>query len=247
MEYTQPETPKRKNDETAPSSTVYYGVRVGVALLVIAVLAGIVGIVRAVMNANDGQLSASELAVSLKPVSQLATLKVRAAKVNLAAEIKTGLCSFSAKYFINSEIEAGIDLSTFSDANITYDEAAARYRITVPHPQLTNCNHPQEPPRRYDQTTSAACGGINFEEDLDKIARYIGQTSIRDDVLQGGILERTKNETRILMQQLVKTLTGKTAEIVFAEAPTEPPLPPSCNPDTPPRWQQNAAGVWEKL
>lgn len=234
---------KRKN-ETVPNSFIArYGTRIGLPLLVIGLVLVIVGIVRVFTQSNDTRTSSSDLVISLKPVGQLVTLQAKAAKVGVKFELRTGLCTASAEYLVNSTIKAGVDLTSFSEANITYNEKSDNYRITMPYPKLTGC----EPNlKRYSENQNLLCADIDYDKDLVSISSYVMATEIRDDLIDGGILERAKRETTVLMQQLVKSLTGKSAEIVFDKPESKPIYPAACNLSKPAGWEQDSSGKWIK-
>lgn len=238
---------KPKNASAPLSNALRYGLVIGAVLLMIMLILGVAGVVRAVGDAFDGKTSPAELAYTLKSESmgKLATVVVHAAKIAVDVRINHGLCEYGAKYYAAIDIEAGIDLGNFSDANITYDEAVQHYQITIPYPELINCEQtPGTDFTRYHDYQSG-CGSADRNRNLYPVAGYAAYTEIREDVREI-VGDYAEQQTRHVIEQLVKTLTGKSAEVKFADPRPEDQQakPPSCYPKLPANWAKNDKGNW---
>jgi|GEM_PF-4925499 len=232
-------TPSPSTALILENSTTLAKVSIVIIGLIIAI--SFLGIIQAFTRGGDQESSTADFALSLKSMGNLTTVQVKVAKIGVEAEMKTGICSFGSDYLINGIIEAGIDLSNFSSSSVTYNSEKGTYAMTLPEPQLTRCEFDTN--RYFDW--KSICAGIDYR-DLDSVARYVASTSMIQDTLDAGILNRSEQETTILIESLVTTLNGKPVEVEYIPQTSESQLPPSCNLESPSKFKQNDEGVWEK-
>jgi hypothetical protein len=213
-----------------------------VGLLVLVVLMSIFGILRAFTSSNVPAFGETDIADSLKTVGHLTTLEAKVAKIGVWAKISKGSCNFEQQYLIDGTINAGIDMTSFSASNVSYVDNTSNFTVKLPVPQLTNCD--------FDTLSygfkSNMCLGVDTD-DLDRIAKYVAQTDLIQDTLDGGLLARTERESIVLIKNLVLTLTGKEVSVEFIEPEEAISLPSSCILNPPPNFKQNDDGIWEAI
>lgn len=189
-------------------------------------------------------ISSQTIITGIQPMGQLVSVSSQLAQ----ADIQVGIgqanlinaCGFSANHVAQGAVEAGIDLSRIGEESLVYDAARDTYILTVPAPQLTSCR--VDYIRQYERSTTVCA--VDWDE-ARLIANYISLTQFRDTAIEGGILARAESETRLVLGNFVRLLTGKNVEIIF-EAPTVNTFPQSCSPATPQGWSRNVQGQWIK-
>lgn len=189
-------------------------------------------------------ISTQTIVQGIQPMGQLVSVSAQLAKADVQVNITQGAlnsCGYGANHVVQGTVEAGIDLMQLTDDNLGYDAARETYVLVVPAPQLTSCR--VDYIRQYSGSFTTC--GVNWDE-ARLLANYMSLTSFRDDAIEGGILDRAEMETRLVLGNFIRMLTGHPVEIVFQEAET-PVLPPSCQPDVPQGWIYNPTGnVWQK-
>jgi hypothetical protein len=187
--------------------------------------------------------STQTLVQGIQPLGQLVSVSTQLAKADIAVGIQQGVlntCGFSANHVAQGAVEAGIDLTQIEEDDIRFDTVRSVYVVTVPAPQLTSCR--VDYIRQYDRSTTACT--VDWDE-ARLLASYTALIDFRDDAVEGGILNRAENETRLVLGNFIKLVTGSSVEIVFDE--TQQPLPPSCQPALPDGWFQDpATGGWTR-
>ena len=197
--------------------------------------------------------STESIVTGIQPLGQLVSVSVQLAQADVQVSVSQGFagaCGYTANHVAQGAIEAGVDLTQIGIDDIRFDEARNVYVLTVPAPELTSCR--VDYIRQYE-VTGTLCAVDADEARL--LANYVSLSQFRDTALEGGILSRAENETRIVLGNFVRAVTGENVEIVFeqpalatAEATAEPEtFASSCAPAAPPGWVQNARGEWIKL
>jgi hypothetical protein len=188
--------------------------------------------------------STRTLVNSLLPLGQLVTVSTELAKADITVNIRAGAlnaCGHSGTHVATGTVEAGIDLSKFDESKVSYDEETNTYTLTLPAPQLTSCRIDYI--RQYDQSTTIC--GIDWDE-VRLLAHYAALSDFREDAMEGGILERSRNEAEILVGNFVHALTGSEAKIVFEEADAAV-ISNSCQAQLPEGWLIDpATNEWTK-
>ncbi|NDJ60916.1 MAG: DUF4230 domain-containing protein [Chloroflexi bacterium] len=187
--------------------------------------------------------SSTTLVNSIHNMSELVTLEVQLAKANVSVDVWQGLfggCRFIANHVAEANIRAGIDLTQLEEEDIRYDALRNQYTLTVPAPHLTSCFVAVE---RYADTLPMTCGAD--WEAVRRLATYTATHELREDAIEGGILERAERETSASLAQFVGTLLDANVEIVF-EKPDEYVIDASCMPPLPAGWGY-ADNVWRLL
>ena len=232
---------KQKNaaSPSPESSFKQYLPHITVVLIALIIIVSIGGLIMTFAGGNNN-VSDTELAFSLKPVGNLTTVEVKAAKVGVEVEANVQLCSFGGEYLVNGIVEAGIDLTHFTEASIVYDEENKRYNVTLPEPQITRCEFTVE---RYHDWQSLTCGNVD-KDSLDKVVSFTTSKGIIQDVIDGGILDTSKIEARTLIGSIIQMLTEQDATINFVASTTPTDLPASCSQQEPKGWKLDSDGSW---
>lgn len=206
--------------------------------------------------------STQTIITGIQPLGQLVSISAQLAKADVNVGIGQGAlnaCGFSASHVVQGAVEAGIDLTRIDETDITYDAVRDIYRLTVPAPQLTSCR--VDYIRQYDRSFTTC--NVDWDE-ARLLANYVTLIDFRDTSIEGGILNRAEGETRLVLGNFIRLLTGKDAEIVFQQpgipdaaatasvegtnaVSTAPLYPASCSPEVPQGWFfNNAIGNWQR-
>lgn len=180
----------------------------------------------------------------IQPMGQLVSVSAQLAKADVQVNITQGAlnsCGYGANHVVQGTIEAGIDLMQLTEDNLGYDAARETYVLIVPAPQLTSCR--VDYIRQYAGSFTTC--PVNWDE-ARLLANYMSLTSFRDDAIEGGILSRAEMETRLVLGNFIRMLTGHPVEIVFQAAET-PVIPTSCQPEVPAGWTYiPQSNLWQK-
>lgn len=226
------------------------------ALIVIAIAAilltgavsvnGVVNNLAGLFNVNRPSTatitSTQTVITSIQPLGQLVSVSTQLARADIYVGIESGVanaCGFGANHVAQGAIDAGIDLTQLSAADVQYDALRNTYILTLPAAQLTSCR--VEYIRQYERTTTAC--NVDWDE-ARFLANYTALIGFRNDAVEGGILSRAETEARDVLSNFIGLTTGAAVEINFRRADGGPVFPTSCQPDAPPGWVQNVNGTW---
>lgn len=189
-------------------------------------------------------VSSQTIVTGIQPLGQLVSISVQVAKAGVFVGVGQGVlntCGYSANHAVQGAVEAGIDLTLTGEDNVRYDTARGAWVVTVSAPHLTSC--------RIDMIDQYAQSFSTCNPDWDgvrQLASYQALIEFRDDAVEGGILNRAEAETRLVLGNFVRSLTGEPVEIRF-ETPENVVIPPSCNPEVPQGWWWDTANNhWTK-
>jgi len=194
--------------------------------------------------------STQSIVTGIEPLGQLVSVSVQLAQADVQVSISQGFagsCGYTANHVAQGAIEAGVDLTGIDADDLIFDEARDVYVLTIPAPELTSC--------RVDYIRQYEVNGTLCAVDADEarlLANYVSLIGFRNTALEGGILARAENETRIILSNFVRALTGANVEVVFeipalsTAEPTDEPYTASCAPVAPLGWYQNERGEWLK-
>lgn len=185
---------------------------------------------------------------SIQPLGRLVSIEAQLAKADITVTVRDGpvldSCTRTARHVAQGTIEAGIDLTQLSEADVRYNALNESYTVTLPTPQVTNCR--MDFINQYNRSTSL-CGPS--WENIRLIGNYVALTEMRDDAIEGGILERARDEAETVLANFLQLSTGQAVNIRFADPPedTPPVFPTSCEPPTPGSWAYDpASGTWQE-
>lgn len=221
-------------------------------------IGGLFGLQAAPPRANV--VSTRTLVSAIQPLGQLVSVSSEMSISDVRVGVQQGIgnaCGVSASHAVTGGVEAGIDLTGVTEADIEYDEATNTYTITVPEPHLTSCR--VDTLQQYGRSFTTCA--TNWDE-LTQLARYTALMQFRNDTLEGGILTRAETEARTVLTNFLGLVTGGNIVIQFrppiapaAEATSDAALPStpasphaaSCEPAVPPGWRFDPAqGGWTK-
>jgi hypothetical protein len=214
-------------------------------------LASVIGSVGGLLGAQNWSappsaevISSQTIVQGIQPLGQLVSISAQLAKAGVFVGVGQGVlnaCGYSANHAVQGAVEAGIDLTQITADDVVYDARRGVWVLTLPAPQLTSCRIDMID--QYDQSFSTC----NPDWDgVRQLASYTALTDFRNDAVEGGILTRAESETRLVLGNFVRLLTGHPVEIQF-EQPESPIIPPSCSPALPRDWYWDTAnGHWSK-
>src|SRR5690606_20062539 len=160
--------------------------------------------------------STQTIVQSVLPLGQLVSVNVQLAKADIHVGVRQGAlnaCGYFANHVAVGAVEAGVDLTQITDANIVYDEVRDRYTLILPAPQITSCRI--EFIRQYDRSTTAC--PVDWDE-ARMLAQVVALEDFREDAIEGGILQRAEREAAVALDSFVEALTGRPVDITFAES-----------------------------
>jgi len=209
---------------------------------VIGGISGLFGIGNAAPPPIASILSSQTIVQGIQPLGQLVSVSAQLAKADVSVSVGQGAlnaCGFSANHVVQGAVEAGIDLTQIDETDIRYDAEREVYVLTVPAPQVTSCR--VDYIRQYDRSFTTC--SVDWDE-ARLLANYQTLIDFRDDAVEGGLLTRAEIETRVVLGNFLRLLTGHPVEIIF-ETPETPIYPPSCVPAIPQGWRyDDTNGHW---
>ncbi len=253
--------PRSSNSGCRSCLLVMSGCGVILIVVVIALVLIIPGTIVGLFNGIVSQFNASipppvasiistqTIVTGIQPLGQLVSVSSQLAVADIEVNVSQGAlnaCAFGANHVVQGAVEAGIDLTQLSENNIRYDAERDVYVITIPPPQLTSCR--VDYIRQYERSFTTC--NVDWDE-ARLIAQYLTLIQFRDTAVEGGILRRAESETRLVLGNFIRLVTGSEVEIVFEEpslTTAEPGAlyPPSCSPDVPAGWSINPNGEWTR-
>ncbi len=166
----------------------------------------------------------------LQALSQLTTTRFNYSHLVTSAVdmpgLLQGLYGQGLGYVAVGHINAGIDLSQITEADIVYDEARNLLTITLPAPTLQDCflNEAQS----YVVTRSTGLFAQPSEE-LESAARRFAIRQYRDMALEDGILEEARDQSVQVVEEFLLSVIGDVVLVVeVAPIDADAPLPPTC-------------------
>lgn len=179
---------------------------------------------------------------SINGIGQLVTVTSVVDKTDVHVEIHRGILNagyYSANHYAIGAIEAGIDFGAIDANSIRFEDDV--YTLTLPAPVITSCRIEHIDQNQYSLTLlSADWDMVRQLAQADALMQFV------EDMIEFGILERAEEETALRLGDFVRELTGKPAQIIFAERTSELELADSCQPYTPSGWVKDTDGAWKR-
>ena len=222
---------------------------IGLAILILSGSAALSGMFSSVMNFLNPPptvniVSSRTIIHSLQGLGQLVTVSSEVAKADIQVSVNEGFLnagSYSAKHVAVGVIEAGIDIATRDKDHVSYDSTLNTYTLRLPPPNITSCRI--EHIDQYGGSLTILPADWDL---LRQLAQHDAVKQFAQDMIEGGILERAKDETTLRMGNFIGALTGSQAHIEYEEQDGEAKLPPSCQPDPPSGWGKGEDGSWSR-
>ena len=222
---------------------------VGIAIIILSGNAALSGMLSSVMNffnppPTANIVSSQTIVHSLQGLGQLVTVSSEVAKADIQVSVNEGFLnagSYSAKHVAVGVIEAGIDIATTDKDHVSYDSAANAYTLRLPSPNITSCRI--EHIDQYGGSLTILPADWDL---LRQLAQHDAIVQFAQDMIEGGILERAKEEAALRLGDFIGALTGSQAHIEYEASDGEAKLPPSCQPDPPAGWVKGEDGAWSR-
>lgn len=222
---------------------------VGIAIIILSGNAALSGMLSSVMNffnppPTANIVSSRTIVYSLQGLGQLVTVSSEVAKADIQVSVNEGFLnagSYSAKHVAVGVIEAGIDIATRDKDHVSYDATANAYTLRLPSPNITSCRI--EHIDQYGGSLTILPADWDL---LRQLAQHDAIKQFAQDMIEGGILERAKEEAALRLGDFIRALTGSQAHIEYEASDGEAKLPPSCQPDPPSGWEKGEDGAWSR-
>ncbi|GAB4510831.1 MAG: hypothetical protein OHK0046_08090 [Anaerolineae bacterium] len=191
--------------------------------------------------------TSATIVTNVQPLGQLVSFSSQLAKADITVTVRSGpildSCTRTANHVAQGTIEAGVDLTQLEEDDVTYNELNNSYTIRLPTPQITSCRI--DFLNQYNRSTSL-CGPS--WENIRLLGNYVALTEFRNDAIEGGILERARDEAETVLSNFLQLSTGRTVNIEFQNTSDGQPIfPASCEPPTPGTWRYDeASGTWQE-
>jgi hypothetical protein len=189
--------------------------------------------------------SSASVVQGIRPLGQLTSISAQFAKAGVNVRVRWGVgnvCDVTASHTAQGTIEAGVDLTKFTDKDVTYHEAEDVFIIELPPPSLTNCIIDPIATQQYSLVGRTPVCWVDSDE-MRRLASYDALNDFRDDAVEGGILERAASQTELLITSFVSGITG--SDVIVTFKPGQAALPPSCRPQIPTPWSfSEGPGNW---
>lgn len=227
---------------------VKYALVLAIVVLIINFLTPISNSITGLLNrlaphATAEIVSSQAIISSLRGIGRLVTVTSdpHFRKVHIGVKqgiwIFDGLTSYGANHEAEGIIEAGIDFTRIRSGSLQCEDTCT---LIVPHPTITNCTIV-----RLRQTNpSKTVGGRDWEL-LEELGRYEAIGLFIDDVKELGILDKAKDETKLILGEFVSGLKGKPVEIIIDEPPEQLVSGDTCRPESPYGWSKTD-GEWSR-
>ena len=140
-------------------------------------------------------------------------------------------------------IEAGIDLSAIDEGRVSFDSDKGSYSLKLPAPKFTSCRIERI---RIQENSLSLC---NPDWDRARIfAEVQAMAEFIKDSEEDGLLNEAADHSAEIIEDFVRTLTGKPVDVVFDEGSGKPKISASCVPEVPRGWYfDTTEQVWQRL
>ncbi|MDZ4763073.1 MAG: DUF4230 domain-containing protein [Chloroflexota bacterium] len=172
-------------------------------------------------------VSSRTLVTRLQPLGVLVTFQSEMALENVRVGVQQNVgnaCGIAASHRATGGVEAGIDLSMLTENDVVYDVERDTYVVTLPAPVLTTCRI--DTIQQYDRTFTMC--PVDWDN-VRALAQYNALTKLRDDAVEGGMLERAGSEAQIVLANVFTEL-GVNVEIQFRDPSASVAVAPTPNP-----------------
>ena len=156
--------------------------------------------------------------------------------------IKDGLCSFGGDFNAVGKIEAGLDLTKLDEANVVYNSAKQEYTLKLPSPELTGCSI------EYIRLIENSFTICNTDFDLlRRLGEVQAMRSFVDRAVERGIIGKAKEQSALILEDLVRSFTGKQVITEFAASARTPRMDASCKPRASSAYSYNRSrNIWSR-
>ncbi len=178
----------------------------------------------------------------LETQAQLVVVKNDIAMRNFHVGIDDRLCSHGADFTAQGVIEAGLDFAAIDEDRMSFDTEKQAYSLQLPAPEFTSCRIEYI---RLQKNTFSLC---NPDWDQARIfAEAQAMANFVRDSEEAGLLSDAADRSAEILEDFVKTLTGKPVSVAFDERKDKPIMSTSCLPAVPVGWHHDISrNVWKQ-
>ena len=137
--------------------------------------------------------------------------------------ISDGLCSFGGDFTAQGTIEGGVDLTSLDEASVEYDALSQVYTLKLPAPMLTGCS--------IDYIRLIDNDFTMCNTDFDLLRRFgevqVMQTFV-NRAIERGIISTAEERSALVLEDLVRTFTGKRVRTEFQSGGGRPQMDSTC-------------------
>ena len=223
-----------------------YFVEIVIAVVLLCAGAFVVQKVSEVRNfffPNDVIVQNSRTIVTgLQGLGQLVTVSVEAVKTNVQVSVNQGFLNaghYKANHIAVGVVEAGINFDAINEDSVKVEDDV--YTITLPHPEITSCRIEHIDQNQHSFTLLSADWDL-----VRQLAQHEALAQFVDDLLEGGILAKAKEETAWRIGDFAARVSGMRVSVEYADESSEAQLPVSCQPDAPSGWARDDDGGWRR-
>ncbi len=138
--------------------------------------------------------------------------------------VSSGLCSYGGDFTALGTIEAGLDLTDLDGESVHYDADTQTYTLRLPAPMLTKCD--VEYIRLIDNSFSLCNPDFDL---LRRLGEVQVMTRFTDRALERGIIADAEEQAALILEDLVRTFTGKQVKTEYETLRGKPEMDMSCH------------------
>ena len=189
-------------------------------------------------------ISGQTIMSSLRGIGDLITVTSDDHTTKFRVVINEGIINwgyYSAEHTVHGIIEAGIDFRQLRPSGLVCGDIC---EMTMPHPTITRCII-----TGLRQSGQSLAIGSRDWETLEEIAHYQAIEEFVKKVLDPEppdrpILDLAKEQTEVLLGELVAGLIGKPVDVVFDKEPANLVTGVTCQPSSFNEYEQDEKGEW---
>ncbi|MEM6281221.1 MAG: DUF4230 domain-containing protein [Chloroflexota bacterium] len=196
----------------------------------------------------QGSIRQSQTIVTqIRPLGQLVSTEGSFAKADISVSILQGRfasCNHRANHVASATIAAGIDLFEVNENSVTYDALTDTYTVTVPKPVITSCS--VDFIDQYERNVNIPTCIVDWD-DARQLAQYEALVEMRQDAVNGGLLETAERQTDFALSSFITAITGSNVVVQFTEGDlTDEEIFAGCT-AVPPRDWVEQDGAWIRV
>ena len=155
--------------------------------------------------------------------------------------VSSGLCSYGGDFTALGRIEAGLDLTDLDGDSVNYDADTQTYTLHLPAPILTKCDV------EFIRLTDNSFTLCNPDFDLlRRLGEVQAMTRFTDRALEHGIIAEAGEQAALILEDLVRTFTGKQVKTQYETLRGKPEMDLSCQVSGYDRSYNRVKNMWQK-
>jgi hypothetical protein len=182
-----------------------------VLLALLFVVGGFLWLVSRIEGRPD--LDPPAIVTQVQQLSQLTTVRYTVQKVVAIEEPKYPVGLESILLILQASVEAGIDLASLREQDVTRDSTGA-IRLRLPAAQILNVIVNEKETKVWDRRKTWWAPWTPYSKDLEQRARMTGLESIKKAALDMGILRQAERNAETSIRSLL-TLAGVKSVVII--------------------------------